>query len=54
MRKYPGFTMADIKSPQRRLLKLKERCSHIDQQIAELQDKKGLMEHEMRQIEELI
>jgi len=51
--------MAEIQDPtlagckgERRLRKLKERVAHIDEQIAELQDKKGIMEHEIRQLKD--
>jgi hypothetical protein len=34
----------------KRLHKLQERSKHIDEQIAELTDKKGLIEHEIQQL----
>ena len=44
-----GPTLADT-TGTRRLRKLQERSKHIDDQIAELTDKKGLIEHEFQQI----
>ena len=36
----------------KRLHKLQERSKHIDEQIAELTDKKGLIEHEIKQLQQ--
>jgi predicted nucleic acid-binding Zn-ribbon protein len=44
-----GPTLADA-TGTRRLQKLQERSKHIDDQIAELTDKKGLIEHEIREL----
>lgn len=44
-----GPTLADT-TGTRRLRKLQERSKHIDDQIAELKDKKGLIEHEIQQL----
>lgn len=49
MTQYQGPTLADCKGSQR-IRKLQERSRHIDEQIAELQDKKELIEHEIKQI----
>lgn len=40
-----GPTLADTKG-RRRIQKLDERCRHVDEQIAELKDKKRLMQCE--------
>jgi hypothetical protein len=42
-------TMAGCKG-ERRLRKLRERVAHIDEQIAELQDKKGIMQGEIAEL----
>jgi len=44
-----GPTLADT-TGTRRLRKLQERSKHIDDQIAELTDKKEIIEHEIQQI----
>jgi hypothetical protein len=44
-----GPTLADA-TGTRRIRKLKERAGHIDEQIAELQDKKGIIVHEIQQL----
>ena len=43
----PGPTLSDTKGSQR-IKKLQERSKHIDEQMAELRDKKELIEHEIR------
>ena len=45
----PGPTTADAKGAKR-LRMLQERCGIIDQQIAELQDRKDLMQHEIQEL----
>lgn len=42
---------ADAKGP-RRLRKLTERVAHINEQIAELEDKREIMQHEIRQLKD--
>ena len=37
---------------KRRIRKLQERIKHIDEQISELQDKKEIMQHEMRELKD--
>ena len=49
MTQYQGATLSDSKGAQR-IRKLQERSRHIDDQIAELQDKKEIIEYEIRQI----
>jgi len=44
-----GPTLSDCKGYQR-IRKLQERSKHIDDQIAELTDKKEIIEHEIQQI----
>jgi hypothetical protein len=44
-----GPTLADARGPQR-IRKLEDRARHIDEQIAELQDKKSIIEHEIQQL----
>ena len=44
-----GPTLADARGSQR-IRKLEERAGHIDEQIAELQDKKSIIEHEIQQL----
>ena len=44
-----GPTLADKRGSER-LRWLRERSRHIDNQIAELQDKKEIIEHEIQQI----
>jgi len=46
-----GPTLADT-TGSRRLRKLQERSKHIDDQIAELTDKKEIIEHEIRQLQQ--
>lgn len=43
----PGFTMADIPGPIKKLERLQERLHHIDAQIAELKDRKWIILSEM-------
>jgi len=37
---------------KRRIWNLQGRVKHIDEQIAELQDKKAIMQHEIRELKE--
>lgn len=45
-----GPTLSDAKG-ERRIRKLYERAGHIDAQVEELQDKKGIIEHEISELE---
>ena len=44
-----GPTTADA-TGARRLRMLRDRCQVIDEQIAELQDRKGIIEYEIREL----
>lgn len=44
------MTMSDIKDPARKVYKLMERRAHIDAQIAELQDKKEIINQEIKEL----
>lgn len=50
MSELSGPTLSDLKGVKR-IRKLKERIAHVDEQIAELHDKKEIMQHEIREIE---
>lgn len=45
----PGPTTSDAKGA-RRLRMLRDRCQVIDEQVAELQDRKGIIEHEIGEL----
>ena len=45
----PGPTTADA-TGVRRLRMLRDRCQVIDEQVAELQDRKGIIEHEIGEL----
>lgn len=47
---HPGFTMADIVDPSRKIVKLRERQACIQDEIAVLQDRHELIEHEIAQL----
>ena len=44
-----GLTTADA-TGARRLRMLRDRCRVIDEQVAELQDRKGIIEHEIGEL----
>ena len=50
MNMHQGPTLSDAKG-ERRIRKLHERANHIDAQVEELQDKKGIIEHEISELE---
>lgn len=46
----PGVTLSDAQGGKR-IRMLQDRVRHIDEQIAELEDKKGIMQNEIRELE---
>jgi len=51
-KRIPGFTMADIKDPKLKIVKLNERWDHINEQIEELKDKQKIISHEISILKE--
>jgi hypothetical protein len=45
----PGVTLSDAKGGKR-IRMLQDRVRHIDEQVAELQDKKSIMQHEILEL----
>ena len=44
-------TMGAFNNPAKRLKRLKEQHAHLKSHVAELEDKIGIIEHEMRECE---
>lgn len=45
----PGFTLADVKDPVHRLKRLQEQRETLREHIAQLEDKIGIIEYEIRE-----
>lgn len=43
----PGFTLADVPNPARRIERLRERQQHLRDEIAIKEDQIAIMEHEI-------